>query len=446
MDWDEKDIKSDYTTNYKSLPRVGGLAIMAVATVTIIFASIWSTNAELDIITHGQGTVIPSSQTRQIQHNIGGIVTSINVNRGDRVSEGQILVKLRNPSVHSELEQVTRMLGALDIKKQRIEAEIAGKAPEFSDEDIELYADFVQRETELYIERSERNSAIKNSLEEQIKQKDAALKASKTRLKFAQERLDLVQREYDIIVPRVRRGILAQTQLLEIEKQLSDVRNLVIQTEAEIPNLEAAYNEVSQQLANIQDTTRAQLTDDLAKTNAQMVSVQERAIGLIEAVEREDVKSNVNGAIKELNVSSVGDVVAPNDVVLEIVPIDDKLSIEVRLSQEDRGQLKKGDKASVSISAYDSSIYGKLGDEEGEEVKVESISPDLILDEKTRQEYFEVIVSTNVDYLTHKDTSEKLYITPGMSASVDIQTGRNTFWKKLQEPIRRLFNTALREN
>ena len=145
----------------------------------------------------------------------------------------------------------------------------------------------------------------------------------------------------------------------------------------------------------------------------------------------------VAGEVKEIKIRTIGGVVKPGQDIVEIVPIDDTLLVEANIRPSDIGFLRPGQDATVKITAYDFSIYGGL------KGKLERISADTILNEKTGESFYQIIVRTEQNYLQRGD--HRLPIIPGMIASVDILTGQKTVLDYIMKPILKTRDTALRE-
>jgi len=155
-------------------------------------------------------------------------------------------------------------------------------------------------------------------------------------------------------------------------------------------------------------------------------------------VTRLTVRSPVRGIVKNIKVTTIGGVIPPNGELMEIVPVDDHLLIETRLSPRDIAFIHPAQKALVKVTAYDYAIYGGL------QGVVETISPDTIQDEaKPEVFYYRVFIRTNQDYLVNK-AGRHFSIVPGMIATVDIKTGEKSVMDYMIKPFNRA-KEAMRE-
>src|SRR5690606_4401134 len=178
--------------------------------------------------------------------------------------------------------------------------------------------------------------------------------------------------------------------------------------------------------------------EELAKANAEVEALSSVIRGRSDSLSRLTLRSPVRGIVKDIEVSTIGGVVPPNGKLMAIVPLDEQLLIEARISPRDIAYIHPDQPASVKITAYDYAIYGGL------EGKVVSISPDTIQDEvKPEEFYYRVYIKTENDALFNKN-GQRFPIAPGMIATVNIHTGSKTVFEYLVKPFNRA-REALRE-
>ena len=178
--------------------------------------------------------------------------------------------------------------------------------------------------------------------------------------------------------------------------------------------------------------------EELAKANAEVNSLRPVVEGRSDALARLTLRSPVRGIVKNIEVSTIGGVIPPNGQLMVIVPLDDQLLVEARISPRDIAYIHPGQRATVKITAYDYAVYG------GMEGEVTSISPDTIQDEVDPQvHYYRVFIRTESDALVN-DAGRRFPIMPGMIATVDIHTGSKTVFDYLIKPFNRA-REALRE-
>lgn len=359
---------------------------------------VWAAWAEVDEVTHGEAQVIPSSQVQVIQSLEGGIVAEMKVRQGDVVQAGQTLARIDDTRFSSSMDETQAKLMGLGAAVARLEAEVNGAGRiDFPEEIRKTRPDLIASEQNLFDSRAR-----------ELAQAVGGLNGS----------LQLARREYDMAAPLIREGVMSQMDEIRMKRDISELQ-------AKISERRNAY--------------RSAASTELAKNKAELGFYRGTMRGATDRVSRTDVKSPVRGVVKQIAVNTVGGVVAPGAQIMQIVPLDDTLLVEARLRPQDIAFIRPGQQATVKITAYDYGIFGGL------EGKVEMISADSIVDERDqrKESYFQVQVRTDRAYL---GTEQKpLPIIPGMTAQVDVITGRKTILHYLLKPINKARERALRE-
>jgi adhesin transport system membrane fusion protein len=200
--------------------------------------------------------------------------------------------------------------------------------------------------------------------------------------------------------------------------------------------LKSKIIEAGNQIEELKDRQRSEALEELNQVVAEIERLSKTQVAIEDRVERTSVRSPVDGTVKQLLVNTVGGVVQPGMDIMEIVPAEEKLLIEAKIKPSDIAFLYPGLKAVVKITAYDFAIYGGL---DGELVH---ISADTITDEN-QEEYYLVRIKTDKNYLGTDDNKKNIIV--GMTAQVDIITGKKTIMQYLMKPILRAKDNALRE-
>lgn len=451
-DWKVEDFTDDQIEKNMNRSGFAGYSLILIAVITLTIGIIWANVAQIDEVTHGSGTVEPRAGVRQLQSLEGGFVERIYVRKGDEVQKNDLLVTLHNPKISAELNAAEVKKGALDLRQKRLQAEIEGRTPSYNRTEIETYDEVIQRELQALKIRRNALFYQLEALESELAVAKAQKEGYTVELKGLQEQEAILIQERNIIFPLVDKGTLPATQKIDLQKQLSDVQNQIYVVSSRIPEQDAAIEGLEKRLEEAQNKQESQIREEAAVTEAEITRLTERIENRKIAEEAGRIRANTKGIIKEMAITSEGDVVESAEVVVELVPLEEKLKVLVRLEPQDRGQIRideelteegepnKGS-AAVSITAYDSSIYGSLSG------RVISISPDTIQDEADPDvKYFHVEVITDRDYLENKSTGEKLQIIPGMAATVDIKTGSTTVMQRLLRPLKKALREAGREN
>lgn len=375
------------------LPR-SSLVVWSVVSMLVVFIA-WAGWFQLDEVTTGSGKVVPSSHEQVIQSLEGGIIHKLLVQEGDIVERGQQVAQLdRTKTESSVLESESRLNAAL-ATASRLTAEVNGTELTFPAE-LDDYIDLVRQETALFTSRRE-------SLEKGV----AGLRQGMT----------LVQRELALTQPLVKQGAASNVEVLRLQRQKNELENKVTE---------------------MQNQYFVRAREELAKANAEVEAQRSVMKGREDSLTRLTFNAPVRSIVKDIDVRTVGGVIPPNGKLMTLVPLDDQMVIEAKISPRDVAFIHPGQAALVKITAYDYSIYGGL---QGE---VMMISPDTIQDDVKRDVYFyRVYIRTNTNHLENKQGKE-FPIFPGMIATVDIKTGSKSILDYLLKPLNKA-KEALRE-
>jgi len=381
------------TEDEQPLPRMSWI-IWIIAAAFVVFLG-WASLANLDEVSTGTGKVVPSSKDQDIQSQDGGTLRKLLVKEGDIVQAGQVLAQLDPVRGQAAVGESASKVRAALATAARLSAQVNGTKLEFPPE-VQKDPDLVRSETLLYTQST---SALQKTLADFDSQ------------------IQLAQAELKLTQPLVAQGAASQVEVLRLQSRIADLQT----------RRNSAYNDYY-----------VKGREDLAKANAEVDSESAITSGREDALQHMTFTSPVRGIVKDISVTTIGGVIPPWGKLMSIVPLDDKLLIEVRISPRDIAFIRPGEDALVKVTAYDYSIYGGLPG------KVTIISPDTIQDEVKRDVYYyRVYVRTDSDHLTNK-LGKKFPISPGMITTVDIRTGKKTVLDYLIKPLNR-GREALRE-
>lgn len=386
-DHGENDLENE------SLARSGRIVTLCGALLLVAWG--WASFSTLDEVSTGTGKVIPSSREQVLQSLDGGILVALNVREGQRVEAGEVVARLDPTRSQSNVGESVAHYQAALAASARLSAEV-NELPLTFPPALNDAPQLVASETRLYNLRRSQFSD------------------SKARVA---DSLSAVDRELAITRRLAKTGAASNVEVLRLERQRSDLQLKIL-------DLRSQY--------------LVQAREELAKATAEAASLAEIIRGRTDSVTRMTVRSPVKGIVKKIKVNTLGGVIPPNGELMEIVPRDDHLLIETRLSPRDIAFIHPDQSALVKITAYDYAIYGSL------KGVVDSISPDTIQDEaKPEVYYYRVFIRTENDYLQNK-AGKRFNIVPGMIANVDIKTGEKTVMDYLVKPFNKV-KEALRE-
>ncbi|MDF1879386.1 HlyD family type I secretion periplasmic adaptor subunit [Sulfurimonas sp. SAG-AH-194-C20] len=395
--------------------------------VLAFFAFIlWANFALIDEIARGDGEIIPSGENQIIQNLEGGIVEEILVHEGQEVTKGQILIKIDNKKSASSFSSNAVKADALQAKIARLRAEANGK--NFSVEaGLEKAIPFiVENERSLYKTNKRQLNAKLTTLKERLSQKRHELSEANSQLKHLRASNAMIQEEVRMTQPMVAKGVRSKIDFLKLKREANEIESKYDATKDSIPRLKSAIKEVQSSVNEVKYTFRSEAKVKRNEAISELRSLRENSTALQDQVSRTIVKSPMKGIVQRLFVHTIGGVIKPGQDIMEIVPSDRNLLVEVKIKPADIAFIYFGQKAIVKFSAYDFSIYGGL------DGKVVLISADTEKDEKDNV-YYTVQIQTDKNHLLRKN--EQLKIIPGMTVNVDIITGQKSVLDYILKPI-----------
>lgn len=357
----------------------------------------WAFVAEIDQVTRAPATIIAAARTQLVQSAESGVVTRLHVKEGDVVKAGQLLVTLEKERAQAAVDDSSAKVAALRITLTRLQAEVYGKPLQF-DKSLMAYVDYVRNQTELYEKRKRAFTDDVNALEN-------ILAIARTELRINQALLPT--------------GDVSRAEILRLQRTEADIQ-------AQLTNKRNKFFQDSQA-----EMTKAQ--EDLSSQTEQL---RDRS----QLLDHTELVAPSDGIVNNIRATTLGAVVRPGDVVLELLPTGTDLVAEAKISPTDIAFVSVGQSASVKLDAYDSSIFGAMNGE------VSYISPD-VLTEDTKQgpnSYYRVRIRIKDTEFKGKKASE-ITVRAGLTASVDIKAAERTVLSYLTKPIAKTFSQSMGE-
>ncbi|MDH3526927.1 MAG: HlyD family type I secretion periplasmic adaptor subunit [Gammaproteobacteria bacterium] len=410
--------------------------ILATTALFFFVALIWAANANLDEVTRGEGKVIPSDKIQVIQNLEGGILSEILVEEGELVEKGQPLLRLDDTRFSSTYRETWLKYLDLLAKSARLKAEAQGKPLQMPEQVWKEHEGLARNEVALFESRSnelDSNLGILKEQEGQTRQELAELHARKDKIARSYA---LLKQELDMSAPLAAEGAISEVEILRLKRSANDLRGELEGTQLAIPRLESVLEEMGSKIEDLEISFRTQARSELNEVEAELSGVEEALHSQEDRVSRTLVRSPVRGAVKQIKVATIGGVIQPGMDLLEIVPLEGTLLVEAHVRPADIAFLRPDQVAQVKLTAYDYAIYG------GIPAKLEHISADTITDERG-DSFFLIKVRTDRNYLGPE--GNPLKIIPGMTAVVDVMTGKKTVLDYLLKPVLRAREMALRE-
>lgn len=407
--------------------------LLRLAALVLVLLIVWAAFAQIDEVTRGEARVVPTSQVQIIQSVDGGVVEELLVREGQVVEAGQLLLRVDPTRFVSTLLESRAGQLALQAKALRLTALTRGTAFKPPADLLREAPDVVAQEQRLYDSRLAEINAQIYIAQNQLTQRQQELNEVRARRDQAVRTLELMTREINATRPMVATGAVSEVEVMRLEREAANLRGDRDQATAQIARVQSAIQEATRKIEEVQLSSRNQMSAELSETMSRLASISQGGLALQDKVKHADIKSPMRGTVKRLLVNTVGAVVQPGKELVEVVPLDDTLILEVQIAPKDIGFLRPGQLATVKFTAYDFSIFGGL------EAEVITIGADSVIDEKGNA-FFHVRVRTRKPSL-----GPNLPIIPGMVAQVDILTGKKTVLSYLLKPVLRAKANALTE-
>lgn len=433
-------------------PKIGARLLSVTVAVMLVLLVVWAALANLDEVTHSEGQVVGSQRTQTIQNLEGGILRSVDVHEGQIVERGAVLARLDNEVAESSYRDAVAKAIENSLALIRLEAELKGEKPVYPDDlrqwlakrlGIQVDSTILARARQM--QRDQENAwdsrtTLLNSeldvLKNQEHQRQKDVEEQEAHLKQLEESLRIAREQLATAAELMRRRNFARMEYLSLEQRVVEQQGQIDMLHASIPRAKAAAAEAVQRIASRQAEQKTDITQEISKRRLELNSLRETLSAGADRVTRTELRAPVRGTIRQVYINTVGGVVKPGEPIMDLVPLDDTLLVEAKVSPKDVAFLRPGQDVMVKVTAYDFSIYGGL------EGKLESISADTIEDKRGEQ-FYVVKVRTPKTHIEHN--GEVLPIIPGMMVTADILIGKKTVLDYIMKPIMKARANALRE-
>ncbi|WP_295020627.1 HlyD family type I secretion periplasmic adaptor subunit [Sulfurimonas sp.] len=394
---------------------------------------IWATFSEIDEVVRGDGKIIPSGQTKILQHMEGGIVSKILVKEGDKVSINQPMYQLEQASFTADLNEKDIEKISLEAKQKRLESLIYDKELVFSDEFSKKYPQIVHNEMQIFFSERQNNSERLNGVSQKVEQKKYEIQDLEMKQRDLKSELDVASENSSISEQLMKSGAGSKKEYLA---EMSKKQNLITQLNGvknQIPVARGKLKEGLFELGAIKSEIKSKALSELQETRLKLRQTAEQNEASVDRTNRLLITSPVNGIVNKLYYYTIGGAIKPGEKIAEVTPLEDGFMIDANIKASDRGRIWIGQKASIDITAYDYARYGRI------EGKLISISPDSYTNQKG-----EILYSVKIK--AFKDNlGANLPIMPGMEAGVNIITGKRTILSYIFFPIKRMGQNSMLE-
>ena len=415
----------------------GGVAILFVA----IFG-LWAWLAPLATATLASGIMIVEGNRRTIQHLEGGIVREFLVKDGDQVKEGDVLIRLDDTQSASSTQALRGIVDGFLALDARLTAERSGG------ERIEFPKDLVDRRADPAIAEilagqeaifTSRRVALEGQaaiLTQRIEQLRAEIRSYQAQMRSQEEQLMFIRSEIDDVKGLVTKGLERRPRLLSLQRTAAQLVGTRDQQDGLIARAEQQIGEAQLQLLQLRNQRLTEVATEQRDLRARLAESQERLKAAADIQQRRDVVAPFSGTVTNLRVHTIGGVVRPGDALLDLVPADEGLVVEIRILPQDIQHVAVGMKAEVRMTALKQRVTPMVHGE------VVYVAADVDSDPRTMLSYYRGKVRIDVDQY---GVLHGVVLAPGMPADVMVRGFDRNFLSYFVQPIRESFNRAFRE-
>ncbi len=413
-------------------PLTRAAILLSGVSVTAFIA--WASLTPVQEVAVSFGEIVPAGAVQTVQHLEGGIVAEMLVRQGEMVEPGQPLLRFQGAATQSSRDQMLVRQRALRAQAERLGAFADGREPDFSA--FSDNPDLMAENARLLVSQIEARDNQRKILADQAQELRSLLQSSQAQLASVNTNLGFAESKVALRADLVEKGLNSKLLLIEAERERAAAMSERQRLEGVIAGTRSNLNGNASRLTELDGRLRQEALDKLGAVNTELAELEKMLDGQEDRVERLVSTAPARGIVQELPVKTVGGVISPGGVVARLVPVDDELVADVRVSPRDIGFVKVGQPVKVKIQAFDYTRFGRV------EGKLESVSPTTFLDEQ-KQPYYQARVRLGTNHVGNADLHHVLV--PGMTVQADITTGEKSLIQYLLKPVYTTIDGAFRE-
>lgn len=395
----------------------------------------WASITTLKETTKASGEVVPNGSVMAVQHLEGGIIQKIFVRDGDVVDAGDTLIRMDPTAARAQLQEMEARSVSLGIRHERLLAFAEKRDPDFG-EIPDRYMELASGEGELLRQQIDALAQEENVLMSQARQRVSEIEVLYRQADKLSERVKILGTQKQMRERLSAKGLVSKLVYLQTLEQFETARGELAEIQGKIVSAENAIDEAEIKITQLHSQRRNEALEEAGRVAGDLASVNESARRLRDRVTRLDIVSPVHGIVKGLVTNTVGGVIQPGGLVTEIVPIDEDLIVEARISPVDIGHISLGQEATVKITTFDFSRFGSI------DGNVTKISASTFKD-RENEVYYKAEIRLEKAYVG--ENTDENRVLPGMVTEIDINTGERTLLRYLLRPVFQSLDVALTE-
>lgn len=420
------------------------MAIGVIAVTAVVGAvGVWGASVQIAGAVLGSGKVEVSTNTTAVQHPIGGVIAEILVRNGDSVETGQIVLRLDDTALRSDLKLVETDLFEALAGEARLEAILEGRRdirfdPMLQDAaarepQIAALARRQERQLETYYQSLDSKAHL---LTEQIGQVVEQISGNEAELAAKIAAREPIKQELEQMRELANKGLVKLGQLYALQKEDLNNEGGIGQITARIAELKGKIAELKLAQLTVIPDARDKIAEDLNKVRPERARAMEKRSALLDGLTKLDIRAPVAGRVHDLKVQGERSVVVAADPLMHIVPRDKPFVVGVRVAATDIDQVFVGQSTSVKFLSFNRrKLPIILG-------QVSRISPDAFQDALTLKFYYEVEISLRPEELAKLGKHD---LVPGMPVEAFMATESRTPLNYVLKPVIDFLDRSFRD-
>jgi len=415
----------------------GGIIRMASLVIILFVAAfvVWASYTRITEVVVSSGEVSPVGSVKKIQHLEGGIIKRIFVKDGDIIKAGEVVMELEPSGAIPERDQLVTRLAGLKLEAEQLRAFSTGQSANLQDTDAR-YHDMAKSQVKIFEAKRLSVDAQINVIEKQIAEKQSEIQLLRGQQKSIKDQISLLNEQIGMRMELMRKGLQPKLVMLDNQRELARTEGQLAENKGQQRRVRKSIAELESRKEEISTRMVVEATESLGKINAEIAELQDSITQVEDKVTRLQIRSPVTGVIQNLQTETVGGVLAPGEVVVEVIPTDAELVVEARITTDDIGFVFTGQTATVKVLTYDYTRYGQI------KGVIKRISATTVEDAQGKP-FYRAHIRLEKNYVG--DQPGRNLVVPGMTVLADIKTGEKTLAEYLLKPIYKAFNEAFRE-
>lgn len=424
---------------------LSGSTWLGIFVIVLFFGGggLWAASAPISGAAIAPGIVSPDSSRQTVQHLEGGIIRDILVREGDHVDKGAVLIILEDIQAQAEAGALMTRLRTLAAAESRLLAERRDQSAisfdhwSLADESNAEVAAVIEQQNNQFNARRANLESREGILSQRIAQLEEQVIGTERQIKSIREQQRLINLEIRDVNVLLEKGLARRPRLLALQRQQADLIGNEGELLARVARFQEAVGETKLQILNNRDERQEQVDTDLTETQSRRIEIEQQIKESLDRLSRTSIVAPVAGTVLDVRFKTTGGVVRPGEAVLDIVPVEDELIIDARVSPQDIDDVYPGLDAYVMFPSYPQRDMLRI------QGNLRHISPDSFEDERTGERYYEAKIEVDRSQLA--EIAPEVEMTPGLPAEVFIETVERTLLEYLLQPVMQVVEKSFRE-